>query len=439
MNLRPALWVAAGALIALAAWPIAFEATAAPAAAFTPAPVTADYLTRNRLISFQEGILRSHPSDQITQRMLALQYLQRFREQGDIGDVTRAEHVAERSIRLQPQGNTAAQMALASADLDYHQFRAALVRERAALAGEPFNDNARAQIASLQMELGEYGAARATLAAIGPGGPENPTVEAVAARLDELTGHLDRARALVGNAIEVMDSNFESPAYDRSWYHVRAGQLAFEAGDAGAVRREFAEALRIDPQNYLAMLFAARACRAVKDWTCTLDMATQSADIYPLPQALGYKADAQRALGDAAGAAQTDALIGAEQRLFNVQGINDRLLANYYAERGVHLDVALRAARSDYAKRGDEIYADDTLAWVLAARGQWQQARVFAVRATRLGTQDPELQYHAAIIALHSGHAAEARQRFGLALAENPQFHPVYADEAREEATTESR
>ena len=108
----------------------------------------------------------------------------------------------------------------------------------------------------------------------------------------------------------------------------------------------------------------------------------------------------------------------------------------YYAERRVHLDVALRAARTDYAKRGDEIYADDTLAWVLAARGEWREARVFAVRATRLGTQDPELQYHSAVIALQTGHAAEARQRFALALVENPQLHPVYAADARAELAT---
>ncbi|MGR4064185.1 MAG: tetratricopeptide repeat protein [Vulcanimicrobiaceae bacterium] len=436
---RTALWLTAGALVAFAGWPFALERLA-PATTFTPAPVTADYLSRNRLIAFEEAIVRRQPSDQITQRMLALQYLQRFREQGDIGDVTRAENVAERSLRLQPQGNTAAQMALASAELDYHEFRPALTRERAALAGEPFNDNARAQIASLQMELGEYDAARRTLDAVTAGGPENPTVDAVVARLDELSGRLDRARTLVANAIETVDSNVGAPAYDRSWYHVRAGQLAFEAGDRVTAQSEFAESLRLDPQNYLAMLFDARMCRAVRDWRCALDMSTRSADIYPLPQTLGYKADAQRALGDAKGAAETDALIGAEQRLFDVRGINDRLLANYYAERGVHLDAALRAARSDYAKRGDEIYADDTLAWVLAAMKRWRQARIFSLRATRLGTQDPEVQYHAAVIALHTGRVSEAKQRFAFALAENPQFHPVYADDARAElAALESR
>ena len=78
-------------------------------------------------------------------------------------------------------------------------------------------------------------------------------------------------------------------------------------------------------------------------------------------------------------------LISADSvRLFNVQGVNDRLLAMYYAEHHEYLADALAAAKSDLTKRGDEIYADDTMAWVLAAMGRWQQARVYAVRATRL-------------------------------------------------------
>ncbi len=85
----------------------------------------------------------------------------------------------------------------------------------------------------------------------------------------------------------------------------------------------------------------------------------------------------------------------------------------YYAEHREHLDDALRAARSDLAKRGDEIYADDTMAWVLAALERWQQARRYAVRATRYETQDPELQYHAAVIAV----AHRPRGRSALAPA----------------------
>ena len=42
-----------------------------------------------------------------------------------------------------------------------------------------------------------------------------------------------------------------------------------------------------------------RSCIApTDDWQRALAAATRSAELYPLPQALGYEADAQRALGD---------------------------------------------------------------------------------------------------------------------------------------------
>jgi tetratricopeptide (TPR) repeat protein len=223
----------------------------------------------------------------------------------------------------------------------------------------------------------------------------------------------------------------EAPAYTRSWYHLRLGQLAFEAGDSTAASNEFDESLRIFPDNAMALMYQAKMYRAHGDWDHALTSASRSAELYPLPQALGYQADAQRALGDEAGARKTDALIAAEQRLFNVQGVNDRLLAMYYAEHGEHLADALAAARSDLTKRGDEVYADDTMAWVLAAMRRWSQARTYAQRAVRFDTQDPELQYHAGIIALHTGHLDEARRRLAAALQTDPNFHPFYAEEAR--------
>jgi tetratricopeptide (TPR) repeat protein len=229
----------------------------------------------------------------------------------------------------------------------------------------------------------------------------------------------------------MIDRMIMIPASSRSWYHLRSAQLAFEDGDGAAAEAEYAEALRIFPDNAMALLYQAKYYRARHDWQRALDAASRSAALYPLPQALGYEADAQRALGDIDGAQRTDALIRAEQRIYNTQGVNDRLLAMYYAEHNEHLDDALAAARADLAKRGNEIYADDTMAWVLAAMGRWQQARIYAERAVRYGTQDPEVQFHAGIIALHTNHANEGRTRLQGALARDPQFHPWYADEAR--------
>ncbi len=429
MKGRSTIAVLAAAVAVGAAWPW-FAAHKAQATTIAPAPVSTDYKQRDRTVAFYEKQVRRDPLDQITQRMLGAEYLQRFRETGDMNDVTRAHAMGEKSLRLQPQGNVAALGIIASSDLAFHRFVPALAAERAAIEAEPFDQNARAQSASILMELGRYDEAAGIL--FGRSGPDpNPTWMSIRARYRELSGDLAGARGEFSRATQMVDRMETVPAYTRSWYHLRDAQLAFEAGDAQTAGAEFTESLRIFPDNAMALLYQAKFYRSRGDWNRALAAAAHSAELYPLPQALGYQADAQRALGDEDGARKTDALIRAEQRLFNVQGVNDRLLAMYYAEHHEYLTDALAAARSDLQKRGDEIYADDTMAWVLAAMGRWPQARGYAERAVRYGTQDPEIQYHAGVIALHTGYAGEARTRLRAALNADASFHPFYAEDAR--------
>lgn len=428
MSGRGAIAALTAAIAIAGGWLVAHRAAASSGYS---APVNVDYLQRDATIAFYERQIRSDAADQITRRMLAAEYLARFRETGDLNDVSRALAMANRSLVLQPQGNAQALAVIASAELTLHRFPAALAAERAASEAEPFNDEARAQSASILMEMGRYREAQAILDHPSQLQDPDPTWMSIRARYDELTGNLTGARVIMEQATSLIDAMLSIPAYARSWYHMRDGQLAFEAGDASGAIAAFDEALRIFPNNSMALLFEAKVYRARHDWRGALAAATRSAQLYPLPQALGYQADAQRALGDLDGARRTDALILAEQRLFNAQGINDRLLAMYYAEHREHLAQALVAAKSDRVKRGDEIYADDTMAWVLAAMGRWSEARRYALRALRFGTQDPELQYHAGAIAWHTGHADEARTYLRAALASDPLFHPSYAGAAR--------
>jgi Flp pilus assembly protein TadD len=129
--------------------------------------------------------------------------------------------------------------------------------------------------------------------------------------------------------------------------------------------------------------------------------------------------------------AQTRDLIVAIEQIGNAYHVNDRLIAIYYSEHGIRLDDGLRIARREIAVRGDEVYAQDTLAWAAAMDGHWGEARSAMAKAVRYDTDDPRLQFHAGMIALHFGDTADAKLRLSRALALNPQFHPVYADEAR--------
>jgi tetratricopeptide (TPR) repeat protein len=435
-----AAFVTAGiVLAALAGWPafVAERAASADesaaalavAATFTPAPVTPDYLQRDRDVAFYERAVRRSPHDQIMARMLAGQYLMRFRERGDIGDLRRARLAAQRSLSIQPRENGGAESELASVALSLHQFRDARRYDADVVRMQPWSSSAVAALASTDMELGDYSTA-ATLLAKPPSPYLDASWESTVARYEEITGHLDAARARLARGMQQADSVFDNPAEARAWYHFRAGELAFEGGALSAAERDFKDAIAIFPSDAKAYNSLARLYCAEHRWRDALTAATHGAALVPLPETLGYQYDAQRALGDLEGSRETADLIGAIERIGNSYGVNDRAIAVYESEHGVHLDDALVIAKRDAAAR-DDLFAEDTLAWALAMNGEWEVARPHAEKAVATGIEDSRIQFHAGVIALKTGHVAEARDRLQRALAANPRFHPVYADEAR--------
>jgi len=413
----------------LIAWPIFGSGNHATAARPTPVPVLPDYQYRNATIAFYEKRVRRDKEDQISARLLAGQYMQRYREQGDIDDIRRAIVQARRALQLQPQNSSTTDDVLASANTALHRFSTALKYEQAAMYN-PQDWNGAAQAASIEMELGRYDDALRILDRIHKFDPQ-PTIDAVQARYDELTGHLTQARSLIDRGGIQMDSIIDNSAQGRAWFHYRAGELAFSGGDVDSAKQDERDALAMFPNFAQAYNSLARFCWASHDWKCALEAATKGANIVPLPETLGYKADAQRALGDAEGAAQTDSLIFAIERIGNAYHVSDRLLAIYYSEHGIRLDDALKIARREVTVRGDEIYAQDTLAWAAAADNHWNEAQSAIKKAVRYDTEDPRIQFHAGMIALHFADKEGARKHLQRAIDLNSQFHPVYADEAR--------
>jgi tetratricopeptide (TPR) repeat protein len=427
----PSNWLglAAICLLAIAAWPL-FGAKNASASRAYVAPVLPDYKNRDATIAFYERRVAKDPKDQVSATLLASQYMQRYRETQDVADILRGISQAKSSLKLEPQNNSGAFEIAASGYTALHQFRTALQYEGAARSEQPGDSNPSAQMASLNMELGNYAAAAADLA-IARHIKETPTVLSVEARYEELTGHLAQARDLLQRAATQIDEVADNSAQGRAWYHFRLGEVAFSAGDTDEAKAQEHIAIADFPGFESAYRALARFCWATKDWRCALDSATAGSSIIPEPETLGYEADAQRALGNVHAAQETQLLIFAVQRVGNAYHINDRLLAMYFAEHGVRLDDAYRIAQREVRVRGSEIYAQDTLAWSAAMSGRWEVARTAAREALRYNTQDPRIQFHAGMIALHFGRITQARKDLSTALKLNPWFDPFYADEAR--------
>src|ERR1700694_4975440 len=164
--MRPqALWaMAASAIIALGAWPASVKITAAramaPAPQFTPAPPHRDDLNRDAIITSLETQLKKNGPNLLVPRLLSAQYLQRYRERGDIDDVLRAQHDAQLSLDAQTRGNVAGALALADALLTLHRFREARIHVQRAVRSAPTEDAFVAYEASLDLETGEYARAQ---------------------------------------------------------------------------------------------------------------------------------------------------------------------------------------------------------------------------------------------------------------------------------------
>jgi len=78
------------------------------------------------------------------------------------------------------------------------------------------------------------------------------------------------------------------------------------------------------------------------------------------------------------------------------------------------------------------IYAYDTLAWALYKNNLPQDAAKAMTEALKLGTQDATFFYHAGMIQDRLGNKEEAKRYLERALALNPHFSLLFADNARQ-------
>jgi tetratricopeptide (TPR) repeat protein len=421
------------AIVAVAAWPhyvVRSTNVAAAAALPTMAPVVADYQNRDKLVAFWEKAENEHHrGDMISPDNLAEQYLQRYRERMDIDDVLRAERAAKQSLLAQPRGNMPGELELASINLTLHRFYEAIAITKHVESYDPGDPAMYSREASLDMEVGDYAKAEQRLDAV-PQKDRDDGWRVIESRYLELTGHLAAARSLLAIASAYQNANFDAPAEQRAWYFFRQGEMAFEAGDNDTALGDEREAVTIFPNYADALRTLARIECARHDWQQCFTDAVASSNIVPYPETLGYKADAQRALGDPAGAAQTGDLIHAVGVLGDQQHVTDRLLAIYYSDHHLYPDAAYAIAKNELKSR-DDIFTDDTLAWAAAMDNRWDEARVRIAKAEHYGTENSLIEYHAGVIALHFNDRPAAKAHFERALALNPAFHPVFADDAR--------
>jgi tetratricopeptide (TPR) repeat protein len=377
--------------------------------------------------------LAANDRDFLSAANLAVLYEARARLSGDVGDYSRANDAAERSLRIDPQQLDVlalhARLALAT-----HDFSRALSEASALDRTAPDQPAILAIMGDAQLELGDVAAAAAQYDRIGALAP-GPGITARMARLSFLRGDTASAirQAEAAHAAAVA-AGVDGPS--RSWYAYLAGTMQLATGDPATASASFDTALEAWPQSYLALAGRARAAVALGQTNAGIDGYRAAIAVAPQPDALTALGDLLALRGDARGAQEQYDTVLAIARLQGSSGlVFNRQLVLFDVNHGRDTATALELARQELVSRKD-VYGYDAEAWALLANGRAAEADAAMTKALALGTRDAMLLYHAGEIANALGDRARARDLLQQALAIRGALDPLSAGKARETLAT---
>lgn len=399
-------------------------------AVFGPAePPAPDIMPPDQQIAFWSGRLRPNTQDYITLTNLGRAYLMQGRETGDAAAYTRAEEALHRALELNGRYEPARAL-LGSVLISNHQFGEALAAAEAALAGAPDSLQALAAAGDAHLELGDYAAAEQAyrrLLDAAPGGP----VYSRMSRLSWLRGRPDEAIDWMRRAADetvVLDLGGEELA----WYRFQLGELYFNSGDVRRAAKWYREADEALPGYYLALAGRGKAAAARGDLDEAIADYEALVERLPQPGFLAFLGDLYALRGNTDAARMQYDTVALIHELDEGQGVlYNRHMALFFANHNTQVEKALVYAEGELAARQD-IYAYDTLAWVLYRLGRLDKARAAADKALALGTQDAALYYHAGLIRAAQGDDKAAADYLSRALELNPHFDLIQAEVARE-------
>ncbi|WP_051105128.1 tetratricopeptide repeat protein [Catelliglobosispora koreensis] len=330
-----------------------------------------------------------------------------------------AQQAFDKSLSARPHGNEPALTGLSALAAAKHDFAAAASYAENALAADGFSAAAAGALADAYIELGRYDEGFAAVQKMADLRPDTASY-ARASYSFELRGDTVRARELMAKATQTA----EDPS-ELVFALQHEADLAVAAHDLPAAQALLDRASQLYGQ-YVPVLYgraklAAAQANLPEAITLMRDVTTRQ----PLPGYVSYLSGLLTASGDRDAAAQAHTLMRAAGQLSGPD--TDRVL--FEAEHGDPA-AAVAMGRQLYAQR-PSIAVADALAWALHHAGQDAEAATHAGLALRLGTKDPLMIYHRAVIFKALGRTAEAQAGLREALTLNPAFSPVHAPAAR--------
>jgi tetratricopeptide (TPR) repeat protein len=414
-------------------------ATTNHTAAFAPVPaslLTPQPTDTSRAIQKAQQVLARNPNNAEEYAVLGAAYFQRARETGDVSDYQMAEDALNKSLEIDSSDFSAADAlgTLAEVCMGEHRFTDALTYAQKALSLGTGDVSPFAIIGDAYADMGEYDKSAAAYARLTP---RDMTLSPHAAYArDSRLAFLKFVAGDTAGAIDLMKQSVaegveaQLPRENLAWLYYELGEFETQAGNAASADAAYLAALNTHPGDYraLAALGKLRANNGRYDEAITLYQ--KAIAVVPMPIFISELGDLYARAGNQGEAQKQFALVEYIGLLGKInQVLHNRDLALFYADHDTKLPEALELAQKELEVRHD-IYTWDALAWALYKNGKLTEAAAASDKATRMGTKDPILLYHAGMIAEKLGQHDKALSNLKQALAINPHFHLTYAQMA---------
>lgn len=406
------------------------KTTSSGAASSAETALTAAKAKQESHIAFLVERAAGDPLDVFSLNSLAIEYMQRARETGDVSDLTRAEDALTRSLKIRLNDNYEGIALLAAIATTKHDFARGLALAQQAIPLKPKQAYGYGVLGDALMGLGRYDEAdfayekmidiSADISAFGR-----------RALLFQTRGDIDSAESSWREAIRRAASPDDGVPEHLAWAHAQLASLYFAVGRIDDAQRNYEQSLSAFPGYVHALAGEGRVAGARGDHEKAIADYTNAVNTVPLPEYVIALGDVDAAAGDTKGAQDQYALVGAIEQLYASNGVNlDLQIGLFNADHGRNVAATVERAVSAYAQQ-PSIQAADALAWVQYKAGNIDAARDAIASALRTGTRDPLINFHAGMIYKLAGDSAASVRYLTVVQKQNPNFSVLYAGAAR--------
>ncbi|MBI5287679.1 MAG: tetratricopeptide repeat protein [Chloroflexi bacterium] len=368
------------------------------------------------------------PLDVFSLNGLALEYMQRARETGDVSDLARAEESLTRSLEIRPTGNYDGVVLLASVNATMHDFAQALDLAQSAIALRPNEAYGYGVLGDAYMGLGRYDEADVAYEKMINLEPDLPAFGRRALWF-QLRGMTDEAERSWQSAISRAES--DGVPEHAAWANAQLANLYFMLGRIDDAGERYQVSLDTFPGYVHAIAGLGRVSAARGDLAAASDYYEQAIAKIPVPEYVVALGDLYAAQGDSAKAGDQYALVGAIEQLYTANGVNlDLQIGLFNADHDREIAATVERARVAFAEQ-PSLQAADVLAWAQYKAGDFDAAAKAIEHALATGTRETSVLYHAGMIFRATGDLDRAAEYLGAVQDQNPAFSVHEAPTAR--------